>query len=261
MEWEIQRDNAEYDVAQIKAQLAGMAIRLEAARLQVEFLETQQGHTLAQLEFMQRKFTNQALYSWMRGKLSAIYYQFFDIAQSCCLMAQEALRRELNDNSLTLIRGSAWNGSTAGFMAGETLLLNPAEMDKAWMQRDERALEVVRTVSLAKVYSGLSDDTAFVFKEAVSGLLEAGGGEKGNDGNAINISGKALSASVRLSDLNIVDDYPSEVLSGKNARCIKQVSVSLPALVGPYEDIRAVLSYGGSVVMPGAVVLSRFPMA
>ena len=128
-EWEIQRNSAQSEVDQIEAQLAGLAIRLEAANLQVDYLETQQGHTLAQLEFMQRKFTNQALYNWMRGKLSAIYYQFFDIAQSCCLMAQEALRRELSDNSLTFIRGSAWNGATAGFMAGETLLLNLAEMD------------------------------------------------------------------------------------------------------------------------------------
>nr|WP_270049215.1 hypothetical protein [Serratia entomophila]ULG12144.1 SppA [Serratia entomophila] len=33
-------------------------------------------------------------------------------------------------------------------------------------------------------------------------------------------------------------------------RRVKQISVTLPALVGPYQDIRAVLSYGGSVVMP-----------
>ncbi|HAT2830528.1 TPA: toxin [Klebsiella oxytoca] len=248
-EWEIQRNNAQSEVDQIEAQLAGMAIRLEAANLQVDYLETQQGHTLAQLEFMQRKFTNQALYSWMRGKLSAIYYQFFDIAQSCCLMAQEALRRELNDNSLTFIRGSAWNGATAGFMAGETLLLNLAEMDKAWMERDERALEVTRTVSLAQVYAGLpGENNHFNFRDEVVAMVGAGSGSKGNDGNTLTFnSDKELAASVKLSGLNIKNDYKSSLGS---TRRIKQVSVTLPALVGPYEDVRAVLSYGGSVVMP-----------
>lgn len=248
-EWEIQRNNAQSEVDQIEAQLAGMAIRLEAANLQVDYLETQQGHTLAQLEFMQRKFTNQALYSWMRGKLSAIYYQFFDIAQSCCLMAQEALRHELNDNEVTFIRGSTWNGATAGFMAGETLLLNLAEMDKAWMERDERALEVTRTVSLAQVYAGLpGENNHFNFRDEVVAMVGAGSGSKGNDGNTLTFnSDKELAASVKLSGLNIKNDYKSSLGS---TRRIKQVSVTLPALVGPYEDVRAVLSYGGSVVMP-----------
>ncbi|WP_421512423.1 neuraminidase-like domain-containing protein (plasmid) [Enterobacter sp. JS8-1] len=247
-EWEIQRNNAQSEVDQIEAQLAGMAIRLEAAKLQVDYLETQQGHTLAQLEFMQRKFTNQALYSWMRGKLSAIYYQFFDIAQSCCLMAQEALRRELNDNSVTFVRGSAWNGSTAGFMAGETLLLNLAEMDKAWMEREERALEVTRTVSLAQVYAGLTSGS-FSLTDAIADKIQASSSKtRGADGNEVKQDGdKELTASVKLSGLNIKDDYKSSLGA---TRRIKQVSVTLPALVGPYEDVRAVLSYGGSVVMP-----------
>lgn len=248
-EWEIQRNNAQSEVNQIEAQLAGMAIRLEAANLQVDYLETQQGHTLAQLEFMQRKFTNQALYSWMHGKLSAIYYQFFDIAQSCCLMAQEALRRELNDNSLTLVRGSAWNGATAGFMAGETLQLSLAEMDKVWMERDERALEITRTVSLAQVYAELPGKDGFVFKDKVPELLGSTANTvHGNEGNALKVNAdKELEASVKLADLNIKGDYKSSLGA---TRRIKQVSVTLPALVGPYEDVRAVLSYGGSVVMP-----------
>lgn len=248
-EWEIQRNNAQSEVNQIEAQLAGMAIRLEAANLQVDYLETQQSHTLAQLEFMQRKFTNKALYSWMRGKLSAIYYQFFDIAQSCCLMAQEALRRELNDNSLTLVRGSAWNGATAGFMAGETLQLSLAEMDKVWMERDERALEITRTVSLAQVYAELPGKDGFVFKDKVPELLGSTANTvHGNEGNALKVNAdKELEASVKLADLNIKGDYKSSLGA---TRRIKQVSVTLPALVGPYEDVRAVLSYGGSVVMP-----------
>lgn len=104
-EWQIQRDAAESELRQLDAQLRALEIRQEAAGLQVDYLHTQQEQTLAQMEFLQRKFTNQALYNWMRGKLSAIYYQFFDLSQSLCLMAQASLRRELNDPAATFIRG------------------------------------------------------------------------------------------------------------------------------------------------------------
>lgn len=257
-EWEIQRDNAQSEVKQIDIRLEGLAIRREAAQMQVESQETQHGHTQAQLELMQRKFTGQALYSWMRGKLSAIYYQFFDITQSFCLLAQESLRRELNDNGATFIRSSAWNGSTAGLMAGETLQLSLAEMEKAWTERDERALEVTRTVSLAQLYAGLKDN-GFSLKDAVSNNVQASGNKTfGSNGNEIKLNAdKELEASVKLSGLNITGDYNASL--GKTRR-IKQVSVTLPTLVGPYQDVRAVLNYGGSVQMPkgcSAIALSH----
>ncbi|MDX8000862.1 toxin [Xenorhabdus sp. Reich] len=245
-EWEIQRDNADGEVRQMDAQLEALKIRREAAQMQVEYQETQQAQTQAQLELLQRKFTNKALYSWMRGKLSAIYYQFFDLTQSFCLMAQEALRRELTDNGVTFIRGGAWNGTTAGLMAGETLLLNLAEMEKAWLERDERALEVTRTVSLAQFYQALSSDS-FSLTEKLTQFLREGKGSAGPSGNVLKLSSGQIEASVRLSDLRIFSDYPESL---GNTRQLKQVSVTLPTLVGPYEDIRAVLNYGGSIVMP-----------
>lgn len=241
-EWQIQRDAAESELRQLDAQLRALDIRREAAGLQVDYLHTQQEQTLAQMEFLQRKFTNQALYNWMRGKLSAIYYQFFDLSQSLCLMAQASLRRELNDPAATFIRGGAWNGASAGFMAGETLLLNLAEMEKVWLERDARAFEVTRTVSLARVYRTLEGDS-FELKDRLTDLLASGSGGAGQTDTEIQIAGGQLQASVHLSKLAIKDDYPASL--GSN-RKIKQVSVTLPALVGPYEDVRAVLNYGGN---------------
>jgi len=246
-EWEIQRDAADSELRQLDAQLRAMEIRQEAARLQVDYLQTQQEQTLAQMEFLQRKFTNQALYNWIRGKLSAIYYQFFDLSQSLCLMAQEALRRELNDPAATYIRGGSWNGASAGFMAGETLLLNLAEMEKVWLERDARALEVTRTVSLAQVYRELDTD-AFELTDKLAAMLNSGSGSSGVTNTELKFSADGqLQASVQLAKLAIGNDYPAGL--GKY-RQIKQVSVTLPALVGPYEDVRAVLNYGGSMVMP-----------
>ena len=121
-------------------------------------------------------------------------------------------------------------------------------MDKAWMERDERALEVTRTVSLAQVYAGLTKESFSLAKAIVDKTQAISTKTWGTDGNEVKLNmDKELEASIRLSDLNIIDDYKTSLGA---TRRIKQVSVTLPALIGPYEDVRAVLSYGGSVVMP-----------
>lgn len=246
-EWEIQRNNAESEVNQIDAQLKTLALRREGAVLQKTYLETQQSQTQAQLAFLQNKFTSQALYNWLRGKLASIYYQFYDLTVSRCLMAQESYKWALGAESASFIRPGAWQGTYAGLMAGETLMLNLAQLEQSYLQKDAREKEVTRTVCLSHVYAGLTDNDAFSLADKLTELVNIGQGIAGTDSNGLKLQDGQLQAALKLSGLNIGDDYPSSL--GETRR-IKQISVSLPALVGPYQDVRAVLSYGGSVVMP-----------
>ncbi|CAH2926326.1 MAG: Unknown, probable insecticidal toxin [uncultured Paraburkholderia sp.] len=131
-------------------------------------------------------------------------------------------------------------------MAGETLMLNLAQMEQRYLEKDQRQKEVTRTVSLSEVYAALSD-SAFTLADEVTALVTTGKGSAGKADNGLTVSDKQLQATLKLSDLNIGDDYP---VSLGNTRRIKQISVTLPALVGPYQDVRAVLSYGGSVKLP-----------
>ncbi|MDE9443984.1 hypothetical protein KKJ13_20940, partial [Xenorhabdus bovienii] len=147
-EWEIQRNNAEAELKQIEAQLNSLTIRREAAVLQTVSLKTQQEQTQAQLAFLQRKFSNQALYNWLRGRLATIYFQFYDLAAARCLMAEMAYRWETNESAARFIKPGAWQGTYAGLLAGEALMLNLAQMEEAHLKQDQRALEVERTVSL-----------------------------------------------------------------------------------------------------------------
>jgi hypothetical protein len=246
-EWAIQRNNAEDELKQIDAQLVSLSIRHEAAMLQKTYLETQQAQTQAQLEFLQRRFSNKALYNWLRGCLSAIYYQFYDLTVSRCLMSQEAYRWETNKPEASFIKPGAWNSTYAGLMAGENLMLNLTQMEGAYLKQEERQKEVTRTVSLAKVYAGLKEGGEFVLSDEVKVLLGKGAGQVGTDVNGIKLKDDTLASSVKLADLGIMADYPDEL---GNVRRIKQISVTLPMLMGPYQDVQAVLSYGGSVVMP-----------
>ncbi len=242
-EWEIQKNNAESEVKQIDAQLEALAVRRTATEMQREHLEIQQAQTQAQLEFLQRKFSNKALYSWLRGRLASIYYRFYDLTAARCMMAEAAYAWQTGETT-RYIKPGAWQSSNAGLMAGESLLLNLTEMEQAWLKWDHRGLEVTRTVSLAEVYSADKVDLTAKITE----LLKGSG--SGNTPAATGLSmtaDKQLHAAFNLKALNIADDYPAGL--GQTRR-IKQISVTLPALTGPYQDVRAVLSYGGDVKLP-----------
>nr|WP_241390863.1 neuraminidase-like domain-containing protein [Serratia proteamaculans]ULG16701.1 SppA [Serratia proteamaculans]ULG16846.1 SppA [Serratia proteamaculans] len=246
-EWATQRNGAESDVSSMDAQLAAMVIRREGAELQKTYLEMQQTQTQGQLAFLQSKFSNTALYNWLRGKLATIYYQFYDLTASRCLMAQSAYQWDKGNSATTFIQSGVWQGTFAGLLAGDTLMLGLSRMEQAWLASDERAKEVTRTVCLSDVYAGLAGDAAFVLADEVVGLVNAGTGSAGTATNGLKFADQQLQVTLNLADLNIAGDYPASL---GNTRRIKQISVTLPALVGPYQDIRAVLSYGGSVVMP-----------
>ncbi|GIZ28577.1 hypothetical protein TUM12151_15190 [Morganella morganii] len=242
-EWEIQKNSAESEVRQIDAQLEALTVRRTAAEMQREYLEIQQAQTQAQLEFLQRKFSNKALYSWLRGRLAAVYYRFYDLTTARCMMAEAAYGWQTGETT-RYIKPGAWQSAHAGLMAGESLLLNLTEMEQAWLKWDRRALEVTRTVSLAEVYSADKVDLAAKIAELLKG---SGSGSTPAKTELSLTTDKQLHAAFNLKSLNIAEDYPAGL--GKTRR-IKQISVTLPALTGPYQDVRAVLSYGGDVKLP-----------
>ncbi|WP_164058178.1 neuraminidase-like domain-containing protein [Serratia marcescens] len=245
-EWEIQYSAAASEYSQLDKQKEALEKRNAAASKQLDYLTTQQQQIRMQMTFLQNKFTSQALYSWLRGKLASVYYQFYDLAVSRCLMAQKAYQWSTGAKSENFIRPGAWQDNYAGLMAGETLMLNLTQMEQRYLQESGREKEVTRTVCLSGVYAGLGSG-AFTLADKVAELLTDATKSGGTESNGLKVDGNQLQATLKLSDLNIKADYPDSL---GNTRRIKHISVTLPALVGPYQDVRAVLSYGGSVTMP-----------
>lgn len=243
-EWALSRDSAKAELAQIDGQLDALQVRKEAASLQLDSLTLQQQQLQEHLTFLQNKFTNKALYNWLRGKLMAIYKPFYDLTVSRCRMAESAYQYDLGETQ-TFIRPGAWQGNYSGLMAGESLMHNLTQMENSYLEKDKRALEITKIVSLNDVYQGLSSNK-FGF-EQVADVINKSKTQLGTAENGVTLKNGQLQASVKLSDLAIDKDYPADL--GKLRR-VKQISVTLPALTGAYQNIRAVLSYGGSAVKP-----------
>jgi hypothetical protein len=248
-EWKIQRDIGASNMKEIEARTLAMEIRHQAGTLQHAYQITQYTQMQEHLAFLKTRFTNKTLYSWLRGRLLAIYRQFYDLTFSRCLMAQRAYSREFGDILANFIRPGAWQGPYMGLQAGETLMLALAQMEASYWQRISRPLEVTRTVSLAQVYASLPEG-AFNLVEEIAKLLKQQGDNKGEgDGrNTLVLEKNQLKARIHLADLGIKNDYPDEVMQGR--RQIKQISVTLPALIGPYQDVQAIMRYDGDWRMP-----------
>lgn len=244
-EWGSLRDTAQSELEQIDAQIKALDVRKKAANLQLGLLTLQQTQTQAHLTFLQNKFTNKALYNWLRGKLMAIYKPFYDLAVSRCRMAEYAYQYDLDKTEATFIRPDAWQGAYSGLMAGESLMHNLTQMESSYLEEDKRVLEVSKIVSLEEVYQNLSSNK-FGFDQ-IAKVINQPGTQLGTKENGISLKDGQLQASIKLSDLAIGKDYPAGL--GKSRR-VKQISVTLPMLTGTYQNIRAVLNYGGNTVHP-----------
>ncbi|WP_312229171.1 neuraminidase-like domain-containing protein [Pseudescherichia sp.] len=211
-EWQIMYQQAQSEVDTLNAQLDALAVRRQGAVTSLQLAQAQQDNLKSTLSFLTTRFTQSSLYNWLTGQLSALYYQAYDAVLSLCLSAQACWQYEMGDMTSTFIQTGAWNDSYHGLLVGETLTLNLQQMESAWLSRNERRLELTKTVSLKQLDS-----------EAFAGLVENG------------ITQFSLSESL------FDNDYPGYYL-----RQIKFVTVSLPALVGPYQDVKMTLTQSGS---------------
>lgn len=240
-EWDIQYQSAEKEMAVIQAQLDALAVRQTSAEMQIAHAETQTAQALAQLALFQNKLTGKAMYSWLRGRLATIYYQYYDLTASLCLMAQHSLQYETGDTTTSWLKTGTWHGAWAGLMAGEGLMLSLGQMELAWMKHQKRELEVTRTVSLAAFLEGKliregEDTGAHSLSEAINALLLAGVEDAYGVGlnKVVLEAGNQLAVHFSLKDLALTEDY-----QGRGR--IRSIAVTLPALLGAYEDVRGLL--------------------
>ncbi|WP_318367312.1 neuraminidase-like domain-containing protein [Enterobacter sp.] len=207
-DWQIQYQQAQSEMDAIDDQLSALNIRQQAAQTSLQQAQAQQNNLQATMNLLKTRFSNSSLYRWLCGQLSALYCQAYDAVLSLCLSTQSCWQYEMGDLTTTFVQTGAWNDSYHGLLVGETLQLNLQQMESAWLSRNQRRLELTKTISLKQ----LLGDSAF------SSLVSTG------------------STTFSLSEALFDNDYPGHYL-----RQIKYVTVSLPTLVGPYQDVRATL--------------------
>ena len=214
-EWIFQSQVAVGDYKQLDKQIAAAQIRLAMAQSELANHQTQIEHAQAVDEFMRRqKFTNQDLYQWMVTQISGVFFQTYQLAYDLGKRAERAFRHELGIQDSNFIQFGSWNSLKKGLLVGDKLHNDLRRMEIAFLDKNKREFELTKHVSLRQL------DPLSLLQLKVTGKCQ-------------------VTVPEWLFDMDCPGHY---------FRRIKNVALSIPAVVGPYTSSNCTLSLVKSTI-------------
>ncbi|OAB53711.1 neuraminidase-like domain-containing protein [Pseudomonas thivervalensis] len=224
-DWELARDQAAAELVMIDDSIRAQVHAVATAEAGLKQVVRMNAQTQALYDFLLTRATHVELYRWYVGQCKTLHYQAYDQVVSLCLSAQSALQVESAEFDLNHIRTNAWLDNYYGLTAGDALRLDLLRMEADYLLRYERRLEMIKTVSLRQLFNENSEVAGKMdWEEALESLQDSGE--------------LAFELSQRLFDRDYHNHY---------CRQISAVDVTLPTLLGPFENLCATLTQVGSV--------------
>ncbi|RQO30137.1 hypothetical protein DBR32_11160 [Taibaiella sp. KBW10] len=222
-DWQFQAKTAAKELETLEQQILAAEIRLDITRKELRNHEIQIENSTAVDTYMRNKFTNVALYNWMTTQLASTYFQSYQLAYELSKQADTCFQSELPAGKYPaggFIKYGYWDSLKKGLLSGEKLQLDIRRMETAYMEANERELELTKHISLA-VFS----------PESIIQLRQTG------------------TCTVSIPEVLFDLDYP-----GHYMRRIKSVSLSVPCVAGPYTTINAQLTQESSKFRKSPIV-------
>ncbi len=226
-EWELQASTAQTELQQIDRQIAAGEIRLAIAELDLFNHDARTEFAATEEAALRGKYTNEELFSWTSSELSGLYFQMYSLGHRAAQRAEQAFNceRNLPVGSPRYIQFRYWDSRRKGLLSGERLALDLRRLEAAYFEQDAREHEVVKRISLVSF-----DPVAFLQLKA-SGSCE-------------------FDLPEALFDL----DHP-----GHYYRRIKAVSLTIPAVAGPYTGVSALLELISSTIRCDPSISGGYP--
>jgi hypothetical protein len=206
-EWDFQVRLADKELAQIDQQIATANLHLDMLNKELAAHDVQISNARQTDEFMHSKYTNQELYEWMIGQISAVYFKAYQLAFDVAKKAESCFGHELG-SSATFLSFRYWDSLKKGLMAADALHHDIKRMEVAFLDQNKREYELTKHVSLVQL-----DPAALV---------------------QLKNTGKCI---VQVPEAAFDLDHP-----GQYMRRHKSVSLSIPCVAGPYTSVSCKLS-------------------
>jgi Tc toxin complex TcA C-terminal TcB-binding domain len=216
-EWTLQHNLAARELMQVGRQILAAILTEQAAYREYLNQRDQVGQAQEADSFLRGKYTNRELYTWMQGELTRVYYDYYHFAIDVARKAEQTMKRELMSADLDqtqFVQTSYWDAGRQGLLAAEALALDLRRMEMAYHENRRREYELIRHVSLMQL------DPLALLELRATGSCE-------------------VSVPESLFDLGSPGHY---------MRRIKQVSLSIPGITGPYTSVSCTLSLRRSSV-------------
>jgi Tc toxin complex TcA C-terminal TcB-binding domain len=207
-EWKHQVDVHTIEIEQIERQILAAERRRDIALRELNNHQQQIENTAEVHDFLRDKFTNHSLYLWMQQETAAMHYQMYELALHCARQAQRAFNLERGYTARQFIPAEIWDNLHEGLLSGERLQLALRQMEKAYYDENVREYELTKHISLR-----LHFPMAFL-QLRTTGYCE-----------------------VDIPEWMFDLDYP-----GHYMRRIKNVTMTIPCVVGPYTGVHCRLT-------------------
>ncbi|MBR7834178.1 hypothetical protein KDL01_12960 [Actinospica durhamensis] len=212
-EWQHQVDIYTIEIEKLMREILGAERRSDAA---LRELNNQQRAAEASTEveqFLRDKFTNRALYLYHQRETAALHRRAYELALETARQAERAFNHERGEKAQSFVDGELWDDLHEGLLAGERLEFALRRMEKAYLDRNRREYELTKHVSLRR------DFPLALLRLKNEGVCE-----------------------IEIPEWMFDLDYPGQYL-----RRLKNVTLTIPCVVGPYTGVHCRLTLLGGV--------------
>ena len=206
--WRHQRRLAKAEQPRIDREIEVAEILQTIAEANLASHDVRRENITKELEYLQSKFTNEELYGWMVDQISAVYFQAYKLAFDVANRAERCFRYEMGLTTSSYVGFGYWDSRRKGLLAGDKLLHDLHRMEAAYRQGNRREYELTKHVALSQL------DPAALLRLRT-------------DGDCF----------VDIPEVWFDMDFP-----GHYNRRLKSVSLSLPAITGPYITVACTLT-------------------
>jgi Tc toxin complex TcA C-terminal TcB-binding domain len=213
-EWTLQSNVAAGEIMQIDQQIAAANLRVTIATDELSTHDEQTANALQVQDYLTRKFTSEQLYDWTITQTSTLYSQLYQLAYGTAKRAEIAFQRELGVADTNYITFGYWDSLRRGLLSGDRLQLAIRQLEQAFLDQNQREFELTRHVSLL-----LHDPAALIMLKTTGQCL--------------------VDLPEQLFDM----DYP-----GHYQRMLRDVSLTIPCVAGPYTSINCTLTLVSSKI-------------
>lgn len=207
-EWNHQVRILTIEIEQIEQQILGAQRRRNSALRELNIQQRQVEQSTEVANFLRDRFTAQDLYLFLQKETADLYYRTYDLALHWARQAQRAFNLERGHTTRRFFPQQKWNSLQEGLMAGERLDVGLRHMEKAYCDENVREYELTKHISLRQHFP------LEYLRLRTTGYCE-------------------IEVPEWLFDL----DYP-----GMYLRRIKNVSLNIPCVTGPFNNVNCRLT-------------------
>ncbi|KAI9164055.1 Toxin subunit YenA2 [Paramyrothecium foliicola] len=204
----LQANVAGYEISSIDKQIVAGKVRVAMANREIELQQKNIDQIRETEDFLNSKYTNAELYTWMFGQTKTLFHNSYVQAYDMAKKVEKIFkfeRPQLSDQ--TFIQPGYWNASRDGLLAGENLYQALKQIETAYIADRGYDYEVTKNISLRQI----APIQLMTLRE--TGIAE-------------------FAVPETLFDM----DFPGHYL-----RRIKSISVTVPCVVGPYTGVNCTL--------------------